>query len=48
MNKDRLITVIILLGALVFAAALPNQFSLAHFGVAAIVIIAGVIWLLRR
>jgi len=44
-NKDRLITIVLLLGALVYVAWLPPDYSLGHYLLGGILIVSGLIWL---
>jgi hypothetical protein len=48
MQLDRLISIILLLGALVYTAFLPPDYSPARFALAGIIVLAGLIWLAKR
>ncbi len=45
MNKDRLYSIVLLMGALVYAPWLPPDYSLERFLLASILVLAGLIWL---
>jgi len=47
-NKDRLISIALLLAALVVAAWLPADYSFEQFVLVGIIILAAVIWLLMK
>jgi hypothetical protein len=47
-NKDRLITIVLLLGVLVFVAWLPPDYSIERTLVGGIVIVASLIWLAMK
>lgn len=47
-NKDRLLSIALLLAALVVAAWLPADYSFEQFVLVGIIILAAVIWLLMK
>ena len=47
-NRDRLISIVLLLAALVFAAWLPADYSFERFVLVGIIGLAAVIWLLMK
>lgn len=47
-RRDRLVTILMLLSALVFVARLPADYSLVRFILVGIIVLAGLVWLIRK